>query len=392
MTDNKIKEYIYFDHSATTPVLPEVAEVMNNCFLKYFGNPSEPHMPGRQAKKILEDSRHEIASALGASDSEIIFTGSGTESDNMAIFGAADANSKKGNHIIITAVEHPAVAMPCKMLQKKGFKVTYLPVDRYGMIDPSDVKKSITNKTILVSVMHANNIVGTIQPVEEVGKLLKGTNIIFHIDAVQTFCNIKTDVNSLGADLLSVSGHKIYGPKGVGALYIRKKTRIKPFIFGGGQEKGWRSSTENIAGIAGFAKAASIGSKDMKSRAEHLTAMRQYLKKGILETIDGVAFNGHPEKRLPGNCNFSFNFVEGEAMVLRLDAAGIAVSSGSACSSSSTKPSHTLVAMGITPQDAFGSLRITLGYENTYGQVDYFLGSLKKIIMDLRRISPLKKG
>ena len=392
MTDNKAKEYIYFDHAATTPVLAEVAEVMNNCFLKYFGNPSEPHLPGRQAKKILEQSRHEIASAIGAGDSEIVFTGSGTESDNMAIFGAAQANIKKGNHIITTSVEHPAVAMPCKMLEKKGFKVTYLPVDRYGMIDPADLKKAITNKTILVSVMHANNIVGTIQPVEEIGRILKDTDILFHTDAVQTFCSIKTDVNSLGADLLSVSGHKIYGPKGTGALYVRKKTRIKPYIFGGGQEKGRRSGTENTAGIAGLAKAASIAGKAMSKRAEHVTAMRQYLKKGILESIDDVLFNGHPEKRLPGNCNFSFKFVEGESMVLRLDAAGIAVSSGSACSSSSTKPSHALVAMGLTAHEAFGSLRITLGYENTFGQIDYFLENLERIIKELRMISPLKKG
>ena len=392
MTDNRIKDYIYFDHAATTFVLPEVMQVMNDCFLKYFGNASEPHMLGRQAKEILEESRHELATVIGASDSEIVFTGSGTESDNMAIFGAAQANSKKGNHIITTEIEHPAVAIPFKMLGKKGYKVTYIPVDRDGMIDPCDVKKSITNKTILVSVMYANNIVGTIQPIEEIGKLLKDTNILFHTDAVQAFCSIKTDVDSIGADLLSVSGHKIYGPKGVGALYIRKKTRINPLIFGGGQEKGRRSGTENTAGIAGLAKAANIANRDMNSRAEHVTAMRQYLKKGILEAIDDVLFNGHPEKRLPGNCNFSFKYVEGEAMVLRLDAAGIAVSSGSACSSSSVKPSHTLVAMGLTPQEAFGSLRITLGYENTYSQVDYFLGSLKKIIKDLRMISPLKKG
>ncbi|MBM3700134.1 MAG: cysteine desulfurase [Actinobacteria bacterium] len=392
MTAAKTGEYIYFDHAATTPVLPEVAQVMNKCFLKYFGNASEPHLPGRQAKKILEQSRHEIASVLGASDAEIVFTGSGTESDNMAIFGAAQANRKKGNHIITTSVEHPAVAMPCKMLEKQGFKVTYLPVDRYGMVCPDDLKKAITNKTILVSVMHANNIVGTIQPIEEIGSLLKDKDILFHTDAVQTFCSIKTDVKCLGVDLLSLSGHKIYGPKGVGALYIRKKTRIKPYIFGGGQERGRRSGTENTAGIAGLAKAASIAGKAMGQRAEHVSAMRQYLKKGIIDSIDDVIFNGHPEKRLPGNCNFSFRFVEGEAMVLRLDAAKIAVSSGSACSSSSVKPSHALVAMGLSPQEAYGSLRITLGYENTFGQVDYFLENLERIIKDLRMISPLKKG
>jgi len=278
------------------------------------------------------------------------------------------------------------------MLEKKGFKITYLPVNRYGMIDPQDLKKAITGSTILVSVMHANNIVGTIQPVEEIGNLLRDTDILFHTDAVQSFCNIKSDVNSLDIDLLSISGHKIYGPKGVGALYIRKGTRITPYIYGGGQEKGRRSGTENTTGIAGFAKAVSIASRDMGSRVEHVKGMRDYIKKEIINRIDDVFFNGHPEKRLPGNCNFSFKFIEGEAMVLRLDAAGIAVSSGSACSSSSMKPSHTLVAMGLTGEEAFGSLRITLGFENTYGQVDYFLENLEKIVKDLRMISPLKRS
>ncbi|MBN1299182.1 MAG: cysteine desulfurase [Actinobacteria bacterium] len=389
---NKLQNYIYLDHAATTPVLPEVAKVINECLVKYFGNASEIHLPGREAKKIIEKSRHMIASIMGASDGEIIFTGSGTESNNLAIFGTAEANIKKGNHIITSEIEHPAAAIPFKMLAKRGFKVTFVPVDRFGMVDASDIKKALSKKTILVSVMHANNIVGTVQPIEEIGAILKQEGILFHTDAVQTFCNLKTGVNRLGVDMLSLSAHKIYGPKGVGALYIRKGTKIMPYIYGGGQEKGRRSGTENTAGIAGLAKAAQIAAAGLEDKIKYLTDMREYIKNSVLARIDDVLFNGHPEKRLPGNCNFSFRFIEGEAMVLRLDAAGVAVSSGSACSTSSTKPSHTLVSMGLTKEDAAGSLRITHGFENTYSQVDYFLENLEKTVTDLRKISPLKKG
>ena len=387
------KKYIYFDHAATTPVLPEVAEAINDCFTKFYGNASEPHLPGRQAKEILESSRQAIAQVLGAKDSEIIFTGGGTESDNLAISGIAEAYSGHGNHIITSEIEHPAVLMPLKFLARKGFKITSLPVDKYGMVDPADVKKALKDTTILVTIMHANNIVGTIQPIEEIGRLLRDKNVIFHTDAVQTFCSAGTNVDKLGIDLLSISAHKIYGPKGVGALYIRKGTKIMPAILGGGQEKGRRSGTENIPGIAGFAGAARAGFKTLHDRIAKLTAMREYLKAGLLNNIGDVRFNGHPSERLPGNCNFSFKFIEGESIVLRLDMAGIAASSGSACSSSSMKPTHTLMAMGLSSEEAFGSLRITLGFENTYEEIDYFLKTIKRIIMDLRNISPLyKKG
>jgi len=384
-------KYIYFDHAATTPVLPEVMDTINKCFTEFYGNASEPHLPGRQAKEMLENSRELIAGALGASPSEITFTSGGTESDNLALFGAAEAYKKQGNHIISSEIEHPAVSMPLKALARRGFKISFVPVDRFGMVDPDDIKKAINKNTILVSIMHANNIVGTIEPIEEIGKILKEKNIIFHTDAVQTFCSAKTLVDELGVDLLSISGHKIYGPKGVGALYIRKGTKIMPHIFGGGQERGRRSGTENIPGIAGLAKAAELGQRNIDAKIKKLTGMRNYLKNKLLDSIEEVRFNGHPEKRLPSNCNFSFKYIEGESIVLKLDISGIAVSSGSACSSSSMKPSHALVAMGLSNEEAFGSLRVTLGFENTMEEIDYFLEVTEKTIKDLRKISPLYK-
>ena len=384
-------KYIYFDHAATTPVLPEVMDAINKCFTEFYGNASEPHLPGRQAKEMLENSREQIAGALGASPSEITFTSGGTESDNLALFGAAEAYKKQGNHIITSEIEHPAVSMPLKALARRGFKISFVPVDRFGMVDPDDIEKALNKNTILVSIMHANNIVGTIEPIEEIGKILKEKNIIFHTDAVQTFCSAKTLVDELGIDLLSISGHKIYGPKGVGALYIRKGTKIMPHSFGGGQERGRRSGTENIPGIAGLAKAAELGQRNIDAKIKKLTGMRDYLKNKLLDSIEEVRFNGHPEKRLPGNCNFSFKYIEGESIVLKLDFSGIAVSSGSACSSSSMKPSHALVAMGLSNEEAFGSLRVTLGFENTMEEIDYFLEVTKKTIKDLRKISPLYK-
>lgn len=388
---NKNLKYIYFDHSATTPVLPEVVKEINDCFTTYYGNASEPHSPGRKAKEILEHSREVIGKSLGAKPKEIVFTSSGTESNNLAIIGASEAYENKGNHIITSEIEHSAVHMPLKKIARRGFNVTYVPVDKFGMVDPRDVKKSITDKTILVTIMHANNIVGTIQPISEIGKILREHDIIFHTDAVQTFTNIKTDVNNLNVDLLSISGHKIYGPKGVGALYIRKGTKIKPQILGGRHERGIRSGTENIPGIAGLAKAAELGQKNLSEKILKVTKMRDYLARSLLDKIDEVKFNGHPTERLPGNCNFSFKYIEGESIVLKLDLAGIAASSGSACSSSSLKPSHTLVAMGLSNQEAYGSLRITLGFENTKEEIDYFLKVIPEIISDLRKISPLYK-
>lgn len=386
---NKNLKYIYFDHSATTPVLPEVVDEINKCFTVYYGNASEPHSPGLKAREILEHSRSIIAKSLGASPEEIIFTGCGTESDNLAIAGIAEAYGKKGNHIITSEIEHPAVHMPLKKLSRQGFNITYIPVDRSGLVDPEDLKKAITAKTVFATIMHANNIVGTIQPIEEIGKILKEHNIIFHTDAVQSFSSIETDVNRLNIDLLSLSGHKIYGPKGVGALYVRKGTKIMPQILGGGHERGIRSGTENIPGIAGLAKASEINQKKLTKKMSFITELREYLIKELLGKIDDVWLNGHPAKRLPGNCNFSFKYIEGESIVLRLDHAGIAASSGSACSSSSLKPSRTLIAIGLSAEEAHGSLRITLGFENTKEEVDYFLEVIQKVVSDLRKISPL---
>jgi cysteine desulfurase len=383
------KKYIYFDHSATTPVLPEIAEIVYECFLKFYGNASEPHTPGHQAKELLDSSRLTVANALGAKPREIVFTSGGTESDNLAVLGVAEAYQKKGNHIITSAIEHPAVLMPLKYLSRKGFKITRVGVDKYGMVDPDDIKKAVTDDTILVSIMHANNIVGTIQPVPEIGKFLRERQIIFHTDAVQSFCSIDTKVDDLNVDLLSISGHKFYAPKGIGALYVRKGTKIMPRLLGGGHEHGIRSSTENIPGIAGLAKAVQLGQKDITEKYKNISTLRNYIKDSLLDKIDDIRFNGHPSERLAGNCNFSFKYIEGEAIVLRLDREGIAVSSGSACSSSSMKPSHALTAMGLSAEEAHGSLRITLGFENTVQEADHFLEVLPKIISDLRKISPL---
>ena len=386
---DKKKKYIYFDHSATTPVLPEIAVVVCECFSKFYGNASEPHTPGHQAKELLDNSRLTIANTLGAKPREIVFTSGGTESDNLAVLGIAEANQKKGNHIITSEVEHPAVLMPLRYLSRKGFKITRVGVDKYGMVDPDDIRKAVTDHTILVSIMHANNIVGTIQPVTEIGKFLKERQILFHTDAVQSFCSIDTKVDDLNVDLLSISGHKFYAPKGIGALYVRKGTKIMPRLLGGGHEHGMRSSTENVPGIAGLAKAVEIGQKDIKEKFKNISTLRNYIKDSLTEKIGDIRFNGHPSERLPGNCNFSFKYIEGEAIVLRLDREGIAVSSGSACSSSSMKPSHTLTAMGLSAEEAHGSLRITLGFENTKKEADHFLEVLPKIISDLRKISPL---
>lgn len=384
-----MEKYIYFDHNATTPVLPEVAKEINRCFIRFYGNASEPHRPGREAADILDRSRQTVADALGASPREIVFTSGGTESDNLAVLGTAEAYSKKGNHIISSEIEHPAVHMSLKKLSRKGFRITRIGVDSKGMVDPDDIKKAITKETILVSIMHANNIVGTIQPIEEIGKFLREKGIIFHTDAVQSFCSTNTKVDDLNVDLLSISGHKIYGPKGVGALYIRKGTRVMPQLLGGGHEQGMRSSTENIPGIAGLSKATAIGQKDISAKAKKVSKLRDRIKDFILNNIEDVIFNGHPSLRLPGNCNISFKYIEGEAIVLRLDSEGIAVSSGSACSSSSMKPSHTLVSMGLSAEDSHGSLRVTPGFENTIEEADYFLQVLPGIISDLRKISPL---
>lgn len=380
---------IYFDHSATTPVLPEVVEAMLPCFTEHFGNASEPHLPGREAKKLLETSREAIARAMGAQPEEIIFTSGGTESDNLALKGVAEALSKKGNHIITSSIEHPAIGNTCKYLQRRGFEITYVPVDKYAIVDPDDVAAAITDRTILISIMHANNVVGSIQPIAEIGKIARERGIIFHTDAVQSFGTLETDVAELNVDLVSMSSHKLHGPKGVGALYIQKGTKLTPQMQGGEHERRRRAGTENVPGIVGFAKAVEIAMAEREEKVERLEELRKYLVAGVLERIEEVSYNGHSEKRLPGNANFSFKYIEGESVVLQLDMVGIAVSSGSACASASLEPSHVLLAMGLTAEDAHGSLRVTMGRSNTKEEVDYFLEVLPEVVGKLRRMSPL---
>ncbi len=379
---------IYMDHASTTPVDPEVVKAMLPYFTDKFGNASSIHSFGREAKKVLEDSRIIVAESLNANPDEIIFTSSGTESDNLAIKGIAFANREKGNHIITSSIEHHAVLNPCKYLGENGFDITYIPVDKYGIVNPSDIENSITEKTCLISVMHANNEIGTIEPISEIGKIAGGHEIPFHTDAVQTFGKIPLDVEKSNIDLLSISGHKLYGPKGVGALYVRKGIRIEPLIHGGGHERGLRSSTENVSGIVGLGKATELAMWGMGSEAKRLTELRDILIKGVLEIKDSW-LNGHPTKRLPNNANFCFSRVEGESMLLKLDAKGIAVSTGSACSSKSLEPSHVMKAIGLKLEKIHGSLRFTLGKENTGEDIAYVLEILPEIVDELRRISPL---
>jgi cysteine desulfurase len=380
---------VYLDHSATTPVDPEVAELIMTYYTSKFGNPSSIHAFGREAKKGLEDARQQIATLIGAQPEEIVFTSGGTEADNMALIGAALANQKKGNHIITSAVEHHAILDTCKYLEKQGFKLTILPVDEDGLLSVEAVEKALTPETILVSIMHANNEVGTIQPIEEIGKLLQGKGIIFHVDAVQSLGKIPVNVNDLGVNLLTASSHKIYGPKGVGCLYIRKGTRIQSLVHGGSQERKRRSGTENLPGIVGFGKACELAGQRMEADSAMIADLRDRLMKGIFDKIDHVKLNGHPTKRVPTNLNVSFEFIEGESLLLSLDMKGIAGSSGSACTSGSLDPSHVLLSMGICHEIAHGSLRLTLGRENTVEDVDYVLEVLPEIVTRLRAMSPL---
>lgn len=386
---------IYLDHAATTPMRPEVVEEMMPYFREKFGNASTLYFYGQEAKDAVNAARERVASVINAEASEIVFTSGGTESDNFAIAGIVWANQKKGNHIITTSVEHHAVLNICKFLEKRGFEVTYLPVDTQGLVNPEDVKRAIRKETILISVMHANNEVGTIEPIEEIGEIAKAKGVYFHTDSVQTFGHIPIDVTKLKVDLLSVSAHKLYGPKGVGCLYIRKGVKIVPFLYGGDQENKRRGSTENVAGIVGFGKAAELVKDEMKEEISRLIPLRDRLIKQILEKIKYARINGHPAKRLPGNVNISVEFVEGESMLLQLDMKGICASSGSACTSSILEPSHVLTAMGIPPEVAHGSLRFTLGRGNSSEHIDYVLEVLPEIVERLRAMSPLyqeKKG
>lgn len=381
---------IYLDHAATTSVHPEVLKAMVPYFSDRFGNASTLYSYGQEAKEAMEEARSQIASLINTkSPREIVFTSGGTEADNFAIRGVVWANQKKGDHIITSAVEHHAVLNTCKFMQKRGFKVTYLPVDHYGFVNPEDVKKAIANKTILISTMHANNEVGTIEPIAEIGKIAKENGIYFHADAVQSFGHIPIRVEELNVDLLSASAHKLYGPKGVGMLYIRKGTKIEPLLHGGDQENRRRASTENIAGIVGFGKACELAGRDMEGEGRRLSFLRDKLIKGILEKIEFSQLNGHPTRRLPGNVNVSVKYIEGESMLLKLDGKGISASSGSACTSSILEASHVLTAMGVPPDIAHSSLRFTFGRENTEGDVDFILEMLPDIVKGLRLMSPL---
>lgn len=380
---------VYFDHSATTPVDGEVANLMMEYMTGKFGNPGSIHYFGREALKSVNEARKSVADLLGAETNEIFFTSGGTESDNMALKGVAFANRKKGNHIITTAIEHHAILHTCEYLEKQGFTVTYLPVDENAMVSVEDVKNAITDQTILISVMFANNEVGTIQPIKEIGQLAREKGIYFHTDAVQAVGNYPVDVKEYNIDLLSLSGHKLYGPKGIGAIYIRKGVRIESFQQGGSQERKLRAGTENVPGIVGLGKATEQARLQMKERIAHVQGLRDRLIKGIQEKIGDIKLNGHPEKRLPGNVNFSFSYIEGEALLLNLDMKGVAGSSGSACTSGSLDPSHVLLAMGMTHETAHGSLRLSIGRGNNEEDVDYCIEVLAPIVEKLRSMSPL---
>jgi cysteine desulfurase len=377
------------DHSATTFVKPEVLDAMIPYFTEHFGNPSSIYRIARDSKKAIDVARVQTAKALGADPDEIYFTSGGSESDNWAIKGVALANRKRGNHIITTQIEHHAVLHTCQFLEKEGFQITYLPVDEYGLVDPAELEKAITDKTILISIMYANNEIGTIEPIAELGAIARNHKVYFHTDAVQVIGNIPIDVKAQNIDLLSLSAHKFYGPKGTGALYIKKGVRIENLIHGGGQERRRRAGTENIAGIVGLGKAIEMATADIPGHNVKIGSMRDRLIKGVLEKIPNARLNGHPEKRLPGNFNVSFEFIEGESMLLWLDDEGICASTGSACTSGSLEPSHVLLATGLPVEISHGSLRLTLGDANTDGDVDFVLDVLPKVVKKLRDMSPL---
>lgn len=381
---------IYLDHAATTALDAGVLKAMEPYFSLKYGNASSLHSLGMEAKEALEDSRSTVAKALNAGPEEVLFTSGGTESDNLAIQGIAYANKDNGRHVITSRIEHDAVLNTCRHLEKQGFEVTYLNVDKTGLVDVKNLEENIRKDTILVSIMHANNEIGTIQPIKEIGSITRKRNVLLHTDAVQTFGKIPTDVKEMNIDLLSLSGHKLYGPKGVGALYIRRGVRIQPLIYGGGHERNLRSGTENVPGIVGLGKATELALKDMKKEAERQTKLRDRMVKSIL-TLEDSWLNGHPTKRLPNNINVSFKYIEGESIILMLDEKGISASTGSACSSKSLQPSHVLTALGLKPEEAHGSLRLTLGKDNTEQEIDYALKELPEVVQRLRKMSPYAK-
>lgn len=384
--------FVYMDHAATTFIKPEVVETMLPFLKHHFGNPSSLYSIGREAKEAVETSREKLAKALGARPEEIYFTSGGTESDNWAVKGTAFARRKKGKHIITTPIEHHAVLYPCKYLETQGFDVTYLPVEKYGLVDPAELEAAIREDTILISVMYANNEIGTIEPVSEIGRIAREQGIPFHTDAVQAIGNIPLDLHGKDkdVDMLSLSSHKFYGPKGAGALYIREGIEIDNYMHGGAQEREKRAGTENVAGIAGMGKAIELATANIEEHTEKIRKMRDRLRAGLLE-IPYCRLNGHPEKRLPGNLNFSFEYIEGESLLLMLDQMGICSSTGSACSSGSLDPSHVLRAIGVPPEIAQGSLRLTLGDANNEEDIDYVLEVVPQVVEKLRAISPFYK-
>ena len=387
-----MKKRVYLDYAATTPTHSEVVRAMLPYFTETFGNPSSIYVYGQEAKEAIQVARGKVAALIGAEDEEIIFTSGGTEADNAALKGVAFASEDRGNHIITSLIEHHAVMETCHFLEKRGFRVTYLPVDSDGLVDPDEVKKAITAKTIIISVMHANNEIGTIQPIAGISNIAREAGIYFHTDAVQTVGHIPVDVNELGVDLLSMSAHKLYGPKGIGALYIRQGTKLIPLMHGGEQERGRRATTENTPGIVGFGHAAALALPQVSEETQKLTHLRNKLIDGLMEKIDHIRLNGHPQKRLPNSVSVSIAFIEGEAMSLNLDLEGICVSTGSACSSSSIEASPVLMALGLTHERAHGSLRFSLGKWTTESDIDRVLEVLPPIVAKLRAISPLLKS
>ena len=380
---------IYLDYAATAPVLPEVLDAMLPFFMSRFGNPSGIHAEGREARKAVEQARRQTAEALGAESREIVFTSGGSESNNLAVRGTAAALRAKGNHIITSQIEHPSVLNTCRSLEKQGFRVTYLPVDSDGLVSPEDVRDAIGPGSILVSIMTANNEIGTVQPVEAIGEICRERGVVFHTDAVQAVGMLRTDVREMKADLLSMSAHKFHGPKGAGALYVRKDTRLEALIRGGEQERGLRAGTENVPGIVGLGKAIAVAGAEREANAAGIRALRDLLIRSVTERVSGARLNGHPEKRLPNNCHFSFAGIESEALLLRLDLAGISVSGGSACTSGSMEPSHVLRAVGLGEEMLKSGIRLTLGRETTEEEIKKTARILPEIVEDLRRMRGL---
>lgn len=382
-------DIIYLDHAATTPVDPEVLDAMLPYYREQFGSASTLYSLGRDAKQAVEDAREHVAGLIGAQPEEVYFTSGGSEADNWAVFGVAAAKAAKGKHIVTSRIEHHAILEPCHALEKQGYSVSYLGVDPDGFVDVGELADSITDGTILITIMHANNEIGTIEPVEEIGALAKQRGIHFHTDTVQTVGHIPLDVNSINCDSLAISAHKLYGPKGVGAMHIRKGSRVEKLIRGGGQENNRRAGTHNVPGIVGLGKAAELAKQRMADEARRTTMLRDMLIAGIESGIKDVKLNGHRAKRLPNNVNFSFEGIEGESMILLMDMNGICVSSGSACTSGSLDPSHVLMALGLRHEQAHGSLRMTLGKDTTEAHIEKVLDTLPGIVQRLRDMSPL---